>query len=225
MREADTTTITTMMATACKEGSLSDLRELLEADVGVTASTLKVPQVAVDQAAGAGHTEIDTLEWAHAREIQCFGPELMDVAAWQGRLAVLKWLHKNREDGCAANAVPWAARRGRLKVLRWLRSTLGQACTAEGLEAASTAGHPKVVAWLLRNRTQGFNLKEAIVGAASNGHVDVLRLLLSEARGEQQQQQSRWALTLAAERGYTDCVALLRDAGWTDGHATPVGES
>ena len=58
MREADTTTITTMMATACKEGSLSDLRELLEADVGVAASTLKVPQVAVDQAAGAGHTEV-----------------------------------------------------------------------------------------------------------------------------------------------------------------------
>ena len=29
--------------------------------------------------------QIDTLKWAHARELQCFGPELMDVAAWQGR--------------------------------------------------------------------------------------------------------------------------------------------
>lgn len=56
-------TTTTAIARACAEGSLDDLlRGLLVAGdddlEGTSLSTLTVPQVAVDQAAGAGHTKV-----------------------------------------------------------------------------------------------------------------------------------------------------------------------
>ncbi|OQR98532.1 hypothetical protein THRCLA_06709 [Thraustotheca clavata] len=142
----------------------------------------------------AQHGDLDTIKLLHQSRIHCNNTRAMDQAAAIGRLDILNWLHTHRKEGCTNQAMTFAAARGHLDVVKWLHEVRGLNCTNDGLSSAAYNGDVAMVSYLISIPMDydkyggccgdschspdiwvyGSN---AVDRAASNGHIDVVKLL------------------------------------------------
>ncbi len=125
-----------------------------------------------------------------------------------GDLEGIKWLHQNRPEACSQGAMDQAAAYGHLEIVTWLhyhrfeccsKHTMDQIatidylenekidpdigkwfrfedCTQNAMDGAASNGHLEIVRWLHCHRSEGCTY-EAMNGAAANGHLKIVKWL------------------------------------------------
>ncbi|RLN95524.1 hypothetical protein BBJ28_00021025 [Nothophytophthora sp. Chile5] len=157
---------------------------------------------AMDGAAAKGR--LDLVRWLHETRSEGCSKAAMDGAAANGHLTVMRWLHEHRTEGCSPDAMNSAAANGHLEVTKWLKRRYQW--SSDALTAAAKSGADEVVTWFLDacDETR-FRFRPALLEAAANGHVKVVRLLLEECCSD----DISTALDLAAADGHIDVVEVL----------------
>lgn len=158
----------------------------------------------MDVAAERGH--FDVVRYLHEHLPDSGSKSTMGVAAAYGHLDIVRFLHENRFEGCRENALTGAAQNGHLAVVRFLRERYPHLqcspsavdrvaatcnleflaflydsfnelrCTDFALTTAAKNGHDAVVAFLLQHQAEG-SVSDALLLAATHGHVEVVKLL------------------------------------------------
>lgn len=81
---------------------------------------------------------------------------------------------------------------------------VGQGCTREAMDGAAANGHLDVVQWLHENRQEGCSIR-AMNHAALNGHLEVVKWLHEVRRGS----CTNSAMDNAAKNGHLEMVKFL----------------
>ena len=144
----------------------------------------------MDLAAEYGH--VDILQYLYCMGNDCT-KRAMDFAAQNGHLDVLKYLHSIGKQ-CSANAMDLAAGNGLITSIMYLHS-LGAGCSSQAMDWAAEFGHDKVLEFLgahypnecafttmveskyIPHSGRTERTKNAMLLAASNGHLNVIKYL------------------------------------------------
>ncbi|EQC29164.1 hypothetical protein SDRG_13037 [Saprolegnia diclina VS20] len=177
--------------------------------------------------------DMTSLKLLHESRLRVGSDRAIVYAAYRGHLGVLDWLHTHRRDGCGKDAMALAAVAGHLDVVRWLHEVVGRCRTQAALATAAYVGDTAMVTYLLdvptsdaddpvdepsrtsaalprvdgrRNASVGYVTGPAAHWAASQGHLEILELLV--ARGHTVPPQ---AIDDAVANGHIHVVRHLRE--------------
>ncbi|KAL7746926.1 hypothetical protein RI367_007746 [Sorochytrium milnesiophthora] len=168
----------------------------------------RFPDIAVPDvtnlAAQNGHLAI--VQMLHEHTIMPCTTSAMDCAASNGHLEVVKFLHQHRSEGCTKRAMDRAAFFGFLDVVKFLHENRDEGCTTEALENAAANGHLDVVKFLHENRSEGCTTR-AMDRAAAFGQVEVIKFL----HHNRTEGCTTNAMDYAAAAGHLDTVKFLHE--------------
>ncbi|ETV94745.1 hypothetical protein H310_11707 [Aphanomyces invadans] len=120
----------------------------------------------------AQHGDIAMLEFLHMRKVRG-STEALDTAK---SLEIVQYLHA-RDYSCTTAAMDIAALRGALDIVRFLHEHRREGCTVLAMDFAASNGHLDVIQFLHSHRREGCTAK-ALEMAIKRGHVDVVKFLL-----------------------------------------------
>ncbi|KAL4106330.1 hypothetical protein PRIC1_004381 [Phytophthora ramorum] len=157
--------------------------------------------------AAAARGRLDTLRTMIPVHSTGLSSVMFTGAAANGHADVLSWLQKQFPRLFQAQeCLTAAAATGQLNVVQFLGSITSKVYAQPALEAGAANGHVEVVRTLLTwPFDHPFGLDRVFDAAAANGHVQVLEMLLR--RGEVF--RTSHSPAVAAQRGYKDVVELL----------------
>lgn len=128
----------------------------------------------------AGRQSLEIVRFLHENRPEGCTPKAMNKAASHGKLDIVKFLQENRSEGCTWTAMAKAARNGHLDVVKFLSRNRSEGNVSIAMNAAASFGRLDVVQWLLETQREECDLQKAIIGAALNGHRDVVAYLASQ---------------------------------------------
>ncbi|ETV86852.1 hypothetical protein H257_01903 [Aphanomyces astaci] len=148
---------------------------------------------------------------------KCSEASVIDWAAYGGHLHVIQFVHKVSSETarCTTWAMDIAATHNHTHVLEWLHLHRAEGCTVEAVHGATRHGHLEALQWLaVGNRARTFWFENAIVIAASMGHLDTLKWLhaqlVGQGRNYSRNNPLHEALATATSNGHADIVQWMR---------------
>ncbi|OQS07222.1 folylpolyglutamate synthase-like, partial [Thraustotheca clavata] len=197
---------------------------------------------AIDCAAMNGHASIVAylLTYGYTNSTTAW-----NLAANDGYLEVIKLLHEFDAPHCTSNAMDFAATEGHLNVVQFLHTFRTEGATVDAIDGAAGNGHLEIVNFLIEHRLEGWShcamddaafnghahiiiyflqhynacdikvSQRAINSAASNGHNEILQLLLQAQLPEIDSNID--AVCGAAQNGHLEVVKILyefRNSAW-----------
>ncbi|KAF0696196.1 Aste57867_13028 [Aphanomyces stellatus] len=147
---------------------------------------------------------------------------------------VNEWLPLNRYNGNIAKAMELAVQNGQFDTVQWLDTIGPQANSNRAIALAVEFGHLHLVRWL-RKRNPTVNVAEdCVVGAARNGHRDVVQYAVENLLSRADTNCAGRMFVAAAENGHLSVMTYLAqaysisktipaiDKAATNGHLTVV---
>eukprot|EP00964_Phaeocystis_antarctica_P030431 scaffold17193_cov69-Phaeocystis_antarctica.AAC.1 len=211
----------TALMLAAGRGQETCVQALLRAEANTELLDKRDGRTALQHAEGKGHTAIAELIRQHAAPPQstvsaATSPDAVEPAAWPAA-SLPAHILQSAWRGELQTVATWLNRGGLVDALRYTAID-GRAISFGLLHAATTFGHLEMVRELLKRGASVDLLANlgttttALMGAARNGHLSVLLLLLEHsANPDLQTLDGQTALIMAAVKGQEACVqALLR---------------
>ncbi|EFA77125.1 hypothetical protein PPL_09880 [Heterostelium album PN500] len=137
---------------------------------------IELPDDMLDYAAYSGKLEL--VQYLHENTTANCSTNAIDHAATNGYFEMLKYLHYNRSEGCTVAAMNKACIGGHLEIIKFLHYNRSEGCTDEAMYNACIGGHLETAKFLNENRTEGCNA-DAKYQVSMNGHFETYRYLHS----------------------------------------------